>query len=63
MRNDEGIAITVASEAGYLAHYTWKTLWHLVGQMAAALRENGLAVGDRVAGLWDSKISVPPAHN
>lgn len=50
IRKDDGIALTEATELGVIAEVSYKELNARVGQMAAALRANGLKVGDRVAG-------------
>ncbi|SJK97182.1 related to acetoacetyl-CoA synthetase [Armillaria ostoyae] len=50
IRNDDSIAITASGESGEVVDYTWKQLRSMVREMAAALRVNGLVVGDRVAG-------------
>lgn len=49
-RRDDGIALTEAGELGVIAHVTFRQLYNRVQRMAAALRTNGLTVGDRVAG-------------
>ena len=49
-RNDDRIAITAARENGEVCHYSSKQLRALVKDMAAAMRVNGLKVGDRVTG-------------
>lgn len=46
----DAIAMTGAREHGEIVHYTFRQLRHLVRDMAAAMRVNGLQVGDRVAG-------------
>ncbi|KAK0195118.1 acetoacetyl-CoA synthetase [Armillaria mellea] len=51
IRNDDSIAITASGESGEVVDYTWKQLRCMVREMAAALRVNGLVVGDRVAGI------------
>lgn len=47
----DAIACTAIRETGTVAHYTFHELRGLVREMAAALRVNGLQVGDRVAGM------------
>lgn len=49
-RNDDAIACTAARETGQISHHSWRELRAMVRQMAAAMRVNGLAVGDRIAG-------------
>jgi acetoacetyl-CoA synthetase len=49
-RNDDGIACTAGNELGVVEHYTFRQLREMVRKMAAAMRANGLEVGDRVAG-------------
>lgn len=51
IRNDDSIAITASGESGEVVDYTWKQLRSMVREMAAALRVNGLVVGDRVAAV------------
>ena len=49
-RRDDGVALTEAGESGVVTHITFRELWQHVRVMAAALKVNGLKVGDRVAG-------------
>ena len=49
-RRDDGVALTEAGESGVVIHITFRELYQRVRLMAAALRVNGLKVGDRVAG-------------
>ncbi|KAK0213121.1 acetoacetyl-CoA synthetase [Desarmillaria ectypa] len=51
IRSDDSIAITTSGESGDVVDYTWKQLQGMVREMAAALRVNGLVVGDRVAAV------------
>jgi len=53
-RNDDGIACTAGNELGVVTHYTFRQLREMVRKMAAAMRANGLRVGDRVAGEQDA---------
>lgn len=48
--NTDAIACTSARETGQIAHYSFRQLRNMVQELAAALRVNGLQVGDRVAG-------------
>ena len=50
IRKDDGIALTEATESGVSSEISYKELNARVSQMAAALRANGLKIGDRVAG-------------
>ncbi|KIM45283.1 hypothetical protein M413DRAFT_441964 [Hebeloma cylindrosporum] len=50
-RKDDGIALTEAGESGIVTHITFRELNERVRLMAAALRVNGLKVGDRVAAI------------
>jgi acetoacetyl-CoA synthetase len=52
IRKDDGTALTEANESGVIAHVSYRELNARVREMAAALRINGLNVGDRVAGKW-----------
>ena len=52
-RKDDGVAVIAAGEDGLVRSYTFRELHALVQEMAAALRANGLQVGDRVAGMLD----------
>ena len=49
-RDDDGVALTETGESGVVLHITFRELYQRVRAMAAALRVNGLKVGDRVAG-------------
>ncbi|KAG6830065.1 hypothetical protein H0H92_002355 [Tricholoma furcatifolium] len=49
--NNDRIACTASGESGRVLHYTFRELRELVRRMAAALRVNGLQVGDRVAAV------------
>ncbi|KAF8197872.1 acetoacetyl-CoA synthetase [Pholiota molesta] len=51
IRKDDGTALTEANESGVIAHVSYRELNARVREMAAALRINGLNVGDRVAGI------------
>ncbi|KJA27864.1 hypothetical protein HYPSUDRAFT_35033 [Hypholoma sublateritium FD-334 SS-4] len=51
VRKDDGVALTEATESGVIAEVSYKELNARVGQMAAALRANGLKVGNRVAAI------------
>jgi acetoacetyl-CoA synthetase len=53
-RKDDSIAIVAAGEDGIVTNYTFRELYHLVQELAGALRVNGLQVGDRVAGVQSS---------
>lgn len=46
----DAIACTEIRETGTVTHCTFRELRELVKEMAAALKVNGLKVGDRVAG-------------
>ncbi|CAA7261760.1 unnamed protein product [Cyclocybe aegerita] len=50
-RRDDGIALTETGESGVVTHVTFRELHERVRVMAAALRVNGLKVGDRVAAI------------
>ncbi|KAF8160731.1 acetoacetyl-CoA synthetase [Crassisporium funariophilum] len=50
-RRDDGIALTEAGESGIITNITFRQLHQRVREMAAALRLNGLKVGDRVAAI------------
>lgn len=50
-RADDSIACTTIGEAGVSADFSFRKLREMVTEMAAAMRVNGLVVGDRVAGL------------
>jgi len=49
-RNDDSIALTATGETGRTTTCTWRQLREMVRGMAAAMRNNGLQIGDRVAG-------------
>lgn len=55
-RPHDGVVIIASGEDGQVRHYTSRELYYLVQQMAAALRANGLKVGDRVAGMCISLV-------
>lgn len=50
-RNDDSIAVTAARETGDAQHYSWRELRRQVAEVAAGLRNSGVRVGDRVAGM------------
>ncbi|KAG5728825.1 hypothetical protein E4T56_gene4266, partial [Termitomyces sp. T112] len=56
--NNDRIACTASGESGKVTDYTFRELRELVKNMAAALRVNGLQVGDRVAGELPITVSV-----
>lgn len=58
-RNDDSIAVTAARETGDAQHYTWRELRRFVAEVAAGLRKSGIRVGDRVAGMSSSHLTVP----
>lgn len=62
-RNDDRIAVTTARENGEVRHYSSRQLRQLVKEMAAAMKVNGLKVGDRVAGKYCCSIANHFAHN
>lgn len=49
--NGDSIACTGVRESGEMKHYSFRELRTLVKDMAAAMRVNGVCVGDRVAGV------------
>jgi acetoacetyl-CoA synthetase len=51
-RRDDSIAIIEADEHQVITTYTYRQLYKKVEELAAALRVNGLQVGDRVAGSF-----------
>ncbi|THU96731.1 acetoacetate-CoA ligase [Dendrothele bispora CBS 962.96] len=55
-RNDDTIACTAGSEMGRTVDYTFKELRERVRCMASAMRNNGVVVGDRVAGIVTNSI-------
>ncbi|KAF9007731.1 acetoacetyl-CoA synthetase [Hymenopellis radicata] len=57
-RRDDGIAVTTGGESGVVADYSFRTLREMVREMAAALRVNGLRVGDRVAAIVRNSITA-----
>ncbi len=48
--NGDAIAVTSVREMGAIENYTFRQLRSMVRQLAAAMRANGLQLGDRVAG-------------
>lgn len=54
----DAVACTAIRETGTVEHYTFRELRRLVREMAAALRANGLKIGDRVAGMWHSLSTI-----
>lgn len=54
-QNTDGVAVTAIREVGPVRNYTFRQLRSLVRDMAAAMRVNGLGIGDRVAGEWARK--------
>lgn len=57
-RDDDGIACTAGNELGVVTHYTFRQLREMVRKMAAAMRVNGLKVGDRVAAIIANSITA-----
>lgn len=57
-RMHDGVAIIAGGEDGKVTSYTSREVYRLVQQMAAALRANGLKVGDRVAGKYLSLVRI-----
>ncbi|KAG2015435.1 acetoacetyl-CoA synthetase [Coprinopsis cinerea AmutBmut pab1-1] len=57
-RRDDGIAITEAGENGVVKDYSYRELYRRVQELAAALRANGLKVGDRVAAIVTNSINA-----
>ncbi|KJA27866.1 hypothetical protein HYPSUDRAFT_882039 [Hypholoma sublateritium FD-334 SS-4] len=51
IRKDDGVALIEANESGAAVEVTFRELNERVREMAAALRVNGLQVGDRVAAI------------
>ncbi len=49
-RNDDGIACTAITEKLVAEDISYRQLRDMVAETAAAMKVNGLAVGDRVAG-------------
>ncbi|KAF9478796.1 acetoacetyl-CoA synthetase [Pholiota conissans] len=58
IRKDDGLALTEANETGVLKHISYRELNAQVREMAAALRTNGLEVGDRVAAIVTNSINA-----
>ncbi|KAH8093865.1 acetoacetate-CoA ligase [Cristinia sonorae] len=59
LRHDgDAIAVTAARESGEVSDYSYRQLRHMVRDMAAAMRANGLQVGDRVAAVVTNHISA-----
>ncbi|KAG6850135.1 hypothetical protein H0H93_000520 [Arthromyces matolae] len=56
--NNDRIACTASGESGNVTDYTFRELRELVRKMAAALRVNGLQVGDRVAAIVTNSITA-----
>ncbi|KAG6874498.1 hypothetical protein C0995_010408 [Termitomyces sp. Mi166 len=56
--NNDRIACTASGESGKVTNYTFRELRELVKNMAAALRVNGLQIGDRVAAIVTNSISA-----
>ncbi|KAJ2922204.1 hypothetical protein H1R20_g14881, partial [Candolleomyces eurysporus] len=57
-RRDDSIAIIEAGENQIITTYTYRQLYKKVEELAAALRANGLQVGDRVAGIVTNSINA-----
>ncbi|KAG6817483.1 hypothetical protein H0H87_008108 [Tephrocybe sp. NHM501043] len=56
--NNDRIACTASGESSIVTDYTFRELRELVRKMAAALRVNGLQVGDRVAAIVTNSITA-----
>lgn len=58
IRKDDGVALTEANESGSVVEVTFRELNERVREMAAALRANGLKIGDRVAGEHTNNVAA-----
>ncbi|KAG6891580.1 hypothetical protein C0992_003607 [Termitomyces sp. T32_za158] len=56
--NNDRVACTASGESGKVTDYTFRELRELVKNMAAALRVNGLQIGDRVAAIVTNSINA-----
>lgn len=65
-RDDDGEAVIAVDETGNERRLTWRMLRQEVSRAAAALRRDGVVVGDRVAGVManscDAVIAALAAH-
>ncbi|KAF5317226.1 hypothetical protein D9611_003848 [Ephemerocybe angulata] len=57
-RRDDSIAIIEANENQVITNYSYRQLYEKVEVLAAALRANGLQVGDRVAGIVSNTLNA-----
>lgn len=62
IRKDDGVALIEANESGTAVEVTFRELNGRVRAMAAALRVNGLKVGDRVAGKATQYVTSFVSH-
>ncbi|PSR79238.1 hypothetical protein PHLCEN_2v7096 [Hermanssonia centrifuga] len=56
--NGDAIAVTSVREMGAIENYTFRQLRSMVRQLAAAMRANGLQLGDRVAAIVTNAIDA-----
>ncbi|KAK7462267.1 hypothetical protein VKT23_007868 [Stygiomarasmius scandens] len=57
-RNDDGVACTETGESGVIKDYSFRQLRRMVREMAAAMRMNGVGIGDRVAAIVRNSITA-----
>ncbi|THU92452.1 acetoacetate-CoA ligase [Dendrothele bispora CBS 962.96] len=55
-RNDDGIACTATGESNFITDYSFKQLRGMVREMAAAMRVQGVGIGDRIAAIVRNSI-------
>ena len=65
-RDDDGEAVVAIDETGDVRRLTWREFRNEVSRAAAALRRDGVAVGDRVAGVMantcEAVVAALAAH-
>jgi len=57
-RRDDGVAIIAVEEHGKRTEISWQQLYQQAGRFAAALKQHGIQLGDRVAGYMPNRIET-----
>jgi acetoacetyl-CoA synthetase len=57
-RRDNGTAIIAVDEIGSRTELSWQQLYQQAGRFAAALKQHGIAPGDRIAGYMPNRIEA-----
>jgi acetoacetyl-CoA synthetase len=57
-RRDNDVAIIAVDEIGSRTELSWQQLYQRAGRFAAALKQHGIAPGDRIAGYMPNRIET-----